>query len=174
MKRFLILLVITLFITNCTSDNESSVDSSEILIEFKEPIPEFGMNSNEYISIYGVPLEHHTIVNNRPFGGNDEELIYELNYAGEISRNIKFSYSHNEGEAIFEYAYILINENIQNLKFLTDFFNSRYGNYTLIPEPGPSETETRQWVIPTKVIINLNYNFSKDSGTDYFWLTYQR
>jgi hypothetical protein len=173
MTRILILLVFTLFISSCSSDDESSVDSSELLTDFIEPIPQFGINSTEYISIYGEPLEHNIIVDNTPFGGDDEELVYELNYPGEISREIKFWYSFDHEEAVFRYAYILINENMQNLEFLTDFFNSRYGNYTLIPEPGPSETETRQWVVPNDMTVNLNYNFSEDSATDYFWLTYQ-
>ena len=167
MTRILILLVLTLFISSCSSENESSVDSSELLTEFIEPIPEFGINSSEYISMYGIALEHNT------FSDGDENLIYEMDYSGEISREIKFRCCSNNGEAVFGYAYILINENMQNLEFLTDFFNSRYGNYTLIPEPGPSETETRQWIVPNDMTINLNYNFSEDSATDYFWLTYQ-
>ena len=54
MTRILILLVFTLFISSCSSENESSVDSSELLTEFIEPIPEFGINSYEYISMYQV------------------------------------------------------------------------------------------------------------------------
>ena len=79
MTRILILLVFTLFIFSCSSDDESSVDSSELLTDFIEPIPQFGINSTEYISIHGEPLEHNIIVDNTPFGGDDEELVYELN-----------------------------------------------------------------------------------------------
>ena len=75
MTRILILLVLTSFISSCSSDNESSIDSSKILTEFIEPIPEFGINSTEYISIYGEPVEYNIIADNSPFGGDDEALI---------------------------------------------------------------------------------------------------
>jgi hypothetical protein len=162
--RFLLLSFT--FLLSCSSD-ELQIDPSQLLKDFVEPIPEFGIDQAAYQNLYGIANETGLR------DGTIQTITYNAKFQGEISREIQFWRSVGTNDYVFTYVYLLIHENRQNLEFLTDYFTAKYGSYALIESPD-SRTETRRWLLNGAMIIDLNCNFQDTTpGNNYLWGTYK-